>query len=411
MRIVIVGNGPAALSAVEAIREKDGECDIIILSAETARAYTPCFLAKYVAGTIDAADLALKCDDFYETYRVALVTGQAVTAVLPEDNVVVLQDGSRVPYDKLLLACGAEPVIPDGPDLAGEGVLFFRSLADAEGIRAAAVHSRHIVVLGSGFVAMEVAEALVESGASVSVIARRDRILRRIFDAEVAGMVEDHMSRNGVVFVKGRDMVGVERSGDTGKIVAVVLSDGEKLRCDMLVVGVGMRPNIRVVAGTSVATDHGILTDAAMRTSVPNIYAAGDVAESEIDGIRKANLIHPNAVAGGHVAGYNMAGGDQRMSAHLAEMNVLTVFERSFLAVGALEGEKVVRRVVGSGGLVKVFADGAGLIKGVELVGDVTRGGVYASLIARQVSLEAIPDLLEPSFNYGQTMGQAVGVS
>lgn len=410
MRIVIVGNGPAALSAVEAIRETDGTCDVTILSPEADRAYTPCFLAKYVAGKIDAGELALKCDDFYEAHRVELLTGQAVTAVVPEENVVVLEDGSKIGYDSLLLACGADPVMPDTPDLSGEGVFYFRSLSDAAKIRAQVERAHDVVVLGSGFVAMEIAEALAEPGVTVSVVARRDRILRRIFDAEVAGMVEDHMSRNGVRFVKQRDLVGVERA-EAGEIRAVVLSDGERLPCDMLVVGVGMRPNVGIVAGTSVAADRGILTDAAMRTSVPNIYAAGDVAEAEVDGVRKANLIHPNAVASGRIAGCNMVGVEQRMSAHLAEMNVLTVFGRSFLAVGALEGEKILRRAVGSEGLVKVFADEEGLIKGVELVGDVTRGGLYASLIARHVSVDAVPDLLATTFNYGQTLGQTVLVS
>jgi NAD(P)H-nitrite reductase large subunit len=411
MRIVIVGNGPAALSAVEAIREKDGACDITILSPEAERAYTPCFLAKYVAGKIDTSELALKCDDFYERHHVELLTGQAVTAVVPEENAVVLEDGSKVQYDRLLLACGADPVVPDTPDLSGEGIFVFRSFSDAARIRAEAERVRDVVVLGSGFVAMEIAEALAETGASVSVVARRDRILRRIFDAEVAGMVEEHMSRNGVRFVKGRDLVGVGRAGENGEIRAVVLSDGERLPCEMLVVGVGMRPNVGIVTGTSVAADRGILTDAAMRTSVPNIYAAGDVAEAEIDGVRKANLIHPNAVATGHVAGYNMVGVEQRMSAHLPDMNVLTVFGRSFLSAGSLEGEKILRRAVGSDGLVKVFADEEGLIKGVELVGDVTRGGLYASLIARQVSIDAVPEVLATTFNYGQTVGQTVRIS
>jgi NAD(P)H-nitrite reductase large subunit len=411
MRIVIVGNGPAALSAVEAIREQDGACDISILSPEVERAYTPCFLAKYVAGEIGTGELALKCDDFYERHHVELLTGRAVTAVVPEEDAVVLEDGSKVHYDRLLLACGADPVMPDTPDLSGEGVFAFRSFGDAARIRAEAERVRDVVVLGSGFIAMEIAEALAETGASVSVVARRDRILRRLFDAEVAGMVEDHMSRNGVRFVKRRDLVGVERSGETGEIRAVVLSDGERLPCDMLVVAVGMQPNVGIVAGTSVAADRGIITDDAMRTSVPNIYAAGDVAEAEIDGVRKTNLIHPHAAASGRVAGYNMVGVEQRMSAHLADMNVLTVFGRSFLSAGSLGGEKIVRRAVGSDGLVKVFADAEGLITGVQLVGDVTRGGLYTSLIARQISIDAVPGLLATNFNYGQTLGQTARIT
>jgi nitrite reductase (NADH) large subunit len=403
MRNVIVGNGPAALAAVEAIRETDATSEVTVISAEDARAYTPCFLAKYVAGSVEAGELALKRDDFYETYGVELLAGKAVAAVVPEENVVVLEDGTKVPYDKLLLACGAEPVEPDALDLSGPGVFYFRSLADATAIRAKAKGVRDVVVLGSGFVAMEIAEALAEIGATVSVVARTDHILRRVFDAEVADMVEDHMSRHDVRFIKCCNLVDVERD-ETGELCAALLTEGQRIPCEMLVVGIGMRPNDRMVAGTQIAVRNGILTDDAMRTSVGNIFAAGDVAEAEIGGVRKLNLIHPNAVASGRVAGANMAGRAQRMEAHLANMNVLTLFGRSFLGVGALEGEQVLRRGVGTDRLVKVFADADGLIKGVELVGDVTRGGLYASLVARGVHVDDVPDLLSPSFNYGQTV-------
>lgn len=406
MRIVIVGNGPAALAAVEAIRETDAACDITIVSDEDGCAYTPCFLGKFVAGTADAGKLALKCDDFYETNRVELLTGSAVASVEPEDGEIVLEDGTRIAYDRLLLACGAGPVVPDAPDLSGEDVYYFKSLTDAAAIRDRAKEVRDVVVLGSGFVAMEIAEALTEAGATVSLVARTDHILRRVFDPEVADMVQKHMALHDVRFLKCCDLVDVERD-EHGALTAAVLSDGAHVPCRMMVVAIGMRPNIDLVAGTQVACDRGILTDDAMRTSVPDVYAAGDVAQSDIGGVCKVNLIHPNAVVAGGVAGANMVGGDRRMPAHLPDMNVLTVFGRSFLAVGALEGEIVLRRTGAHGDLVKVFADADGLIKGVELVGDVTRGGLYASLIERGVHAEDVPGLLSPDFNYAETSGQA----
>lgn len=411
MRIVIVGNGPAALSAVEAIREKDGTSDISIVSGEACGPYTPCFLGKFVAGTAGAGQLALKPDDYYERYGVELLTGRAATKVLPEKHEVVLEDGTAIGYDRLLLAMGAAPVIPDIPGLSGEGVFYFKSLSDAEAIRKRAGRGCNAVVLGSGFVGAEIAEALSEAGCAVTLVARRDRILRRIFDAEVAGMVEAHMSAHGVRFAKRVELVDVERDSATGDLRAAVLSDGVRLPCDLLVVGVGMRPNVGILAGSSIAVGEGVLTDDAMRTSVPDVFAAGDVAEAEIAGLRKVNLIHPNAVASGAVAGAGMVGVQAHMSAHLPDMNVLTVFDRSFLAVGALEGAAVLRQATLPGSLVKVFVDERGLIKGVELVGDVTRGGLYGSLIARGVRADAVPDLLAPSFNYGVTSGMAACAS
>ena len=404
MRIVIVGNGPAALAAVEAIRETDTGSEITVLSGESERAYTPCFLAKYVAGKVEAEGLALKCDDFYEKMGVTLLTGKAVTSVVPEESSVMLEDGTKIGYDRLLLACGAEPVIPETPDLSGPGVFYFRSLADATAIRTMAKGVRDVIVLGSGFVAMEIAEALTEIGAKVSVVARTEHILRRIFDGEVADLVEERMAEGGVCFKKCCNLLEIERDAKGG-LQTAVLSSGERLPVQMLVVGVGMRANDRIVADTEIAVANGILTDAAMRTSMENIWAAGDVAEVEIGGVRKANLIHPNAVAGGRVAGCNMVGGTKSLESHITDMNVLTVFGRAFMAVGALEGENALRRGVGTDNLVKVFTDHDGRIIGVELVGDVTRGGLYASLVARGIHADEVPGLMTSSFNYGQTVG------
>jgi NAD(P)H-nitrite reductase large subunit len=256
---------------------------------------------------------------------------------------------------------------------------------------------------------MEIAEALTEIGVTVSMVARTEHILRRIFDAEVADMVEDHMSRHGVRFMKCCNLESLERD-DKGELVAAILSDGQRVPCEMLVVGIGMRANDRIVAGTQIAVGNGILTDDAMRTSAESIFAAGDVAEAEIGGVRKLNLIHPNAVASGRVAGCNIVGVERHMESHLADMNVLTVFGRAFMAVGALEGEQVMKRDMG-GDFVKVFADAEGVVKGVELAGDVSRGGLYASLIARGVSVDDVPNLMSPSFNYGQTVGPTALVS
>jgi phenylglyoxylate dehydrogenase epsilon subunit len=403
MRIVIVGNGPAAISAVQAIRETDGVCDITILTPEKERAYTPCFLGKFVAGKVDEDTLALTGDDFYEKHRVDLLCGSAVARVDVGKNAVELADGTEVGYDRLLLACGAAAVMPETPGLQGPGVAVFKSLGDAAEIRGLAESAHDAVVLGSGFVAVEIAEALVEAGVNVTMVARKQRILRRIFDAEVAGMIEEHLSANGVRIVKERDLVEVARAAD-GSIEAAVLSGGERLPCDLLVVAVGMRPNVQPAEGTAIAVDHGVLTDESMRTSVANVYAAGDVAEPEIGGVRKTNLIHPSAVATGRIAGRAMAGGDERMEAHLEDMNVLTLFGRSFLSAGALEGSRVLSRNVGRDGLIKVFVGDDGTVTGVELVGDVTRGGLYASLIRRRIPVDAVPGLLSPRFSYGETL-------
>jgi phenylglyoxylate dehydrogenase epsilon subunit len=404
MRHVIVGNGPAALSAVEALRRTDPACDITVVAGERARAYTPCFLSRFVSGEMAEESLALKCEDFYEKHRVTLLSGVAAAGVRPADNSLALADGKTLAYDRLLLACGATPLVPPVPGLAGAGVVSFKNFDDAVAIRALSALLGNVVVLGSGFVAVEIAEALVKLGMRVTMIARKECILRRIFDAEVAGLAEEHLARNGVRIVKQRELREVERFGQRRELTAVVLSRGERLPCDLLVVAVGMQPNLGSLGGTGIETARGVIVDDRMRTSVPNIFAAGDVAEIEIAGVRKVNLIHPNAVVTGRIAGSVMAGADARLEAHLDDMNVLTLFGLSFLSAGALTGGRVLERRHDARGLVKICAGDDGLVSGVQLVGNVTRGGLYRSLIRRRVPVAAIPDILSPRLNYGETL-------
>jgi NADPH-dependent 2,4-dienoyl-CoA reductase/sulfur reductase-like enzyme len=236
------------------------------------------------------------------------------------------------------------------------------------------------------------------------LVARKERILRRIFDAVVAGMAEERLSANGVRIVKQRELREVERFGMRRELTAVVLSHGERLPCDLLIVAVGMQPNLGVLAGTGIQAARGVLVDERMRTSEPNVFAAGDMAEIEIAGVRKTNLIHPNAVATGRIAGCVMAGADARLEAHLDDMNVLTLFGLPFLSAGALAGGEILERRQDSRGLVKLFAGDNGLVAGVQLVGDVTRGGLYRSLIQRRLPVASIPDILSPRFSYGATL-------
>jgi nitrite reductase (NADH) large subunit len=400
VRIVIVGNGPAAVSAVEAIRSVDAVSDILMLAGDSDRPYTPCFLGKYISGRIGIDELALRPGDFYERFRVDLRVGDKVTEVLPDEHKLLLASGERLAYDRLLIACGAESVVPDVPGIEGPGVVGMRGLADADEIRARLASVRHAVVLGSGFVALEAAEALVDAGVPVTVIARGDRVLRRLFDHQVARLVEERVVARGVRVLKERDLVAVERDAADCSVTGIVLSDGAVVECELLVLAVGMRANTAMVEGTAIELDRGILTDELMRTNLPDVWAAGDVAEPEIRGVRKMNLIHPNAVLTGKVAGLSIVGVERPMSSHFADMNVLTLFGTSYLSVGSLGGNEALSRTDASGDLLKVVVEDD-VVRGVQMVGNVSRGGLYAALIGRRLPEGVSVPLMSPDFNFG----------
>jgi NAD(P)H-nitrite reductase large subunit len=398
VRIVIAGNGPAAVSAIESIRQYDDETEIVVVSPECDRAYTPCFLGRYVTGRIELDDLYFRPEDFYDKQRVEVVR-DAVLSVAPAEHTVFLESGDSLSYDRLLLACGAGTVEPEVPGLKGPGVVGFRDLADAEKIRGLVVAGNRALVLGSGFVAMEAVEALAEVGMDVSVVVRTERILRRLFDAEVADAVETDVAGHGVTFLKNSDLARVERDADGG-LVAALMADGSRVECDLIVTAIGMRPNVSIVSGTDVEVGNGILTDHHMRTNVPDVWAAGDLAEPEIAGVRRVNLIHPNAILTGRVAGASMVGVHRPMSSHFRDMNVLTLFGKSYLSIGSIDSPQSLSRIDDDGGLVKVFLD-SNVVTGIQMMGDVTRGGIYAALIGRRLPEGVTERLMSPEFNFG----------
>jgi NADPH-dependent 2,4-dienoyl-CoA reductase/sulfur reductase-like enzyme len=144
------------------------------------------------------------------------------------------------------------------------------------------------------------------------------------------------------------------------------------------------------------------MVDGHMRTNIPNIFAAGDIAEIEIDGLKKVNPVHINAVKTGAVAGSNMAGIERTLPEHIEDMNLVTLFDMPFLSIGVQKGGRMLKRD-GKNGMVKIYRDDGGIISGVQMVRDVRRGGVYLSMMRRRVPVTEKMDILSPRFNYGMT--------
>ncbi|GBE01937.1 NADH-dependent phenylglyoxylate dehydrogenase subunit epsilon [bacterium BMS3Bbin06] len=403
MKTVIIGNGVAAVSAVEAIRKRDRNCEITVLSKEGEIAYTPCFLARYVSGEIGKDKLYMRESNFYDENQINTLFNVAVNEVNPGDNTVSLSDGRELVYDRLLLAAGSKPVVPQLPGIEGDGVFFFRTLPDAERIISAVREAEGVVVMGAGFIGLEIAEALSKTGHRVTVVEKEDRVLPRMLDGEVAGILEKHIKAEGINIITGRTIESVKRGGGKQRLEGVVLDKGESISCKVLIVSVGVRPNLEMIRNSSLKTGAGVMTDNRMRTNIPNIYAAGDIAEMEVYGVSRVNPVHINAVAGGEVAGCNMVGAEKVFESHLEDMNVVTLFGLPVLSLGIQKGDRVLKRA-DSRGIVKIYLGEDERIKGVQLIGDTIRGGIYLSLMRRGVPLSETYDILSSHFNYGSTI-------
>ncbi|MBC7340173.1 MAG: NAD(P)/FAD-dependent oxidoreductase [Firmicutes bacterium] len=332
MNYVVVGSSAAGLSAIHAIRKLDPCGNITVVDEESRPAYSRVLLTHYIAGRVAERDLFLVEEAFYRSYGVRTLLGVRATGLDPGRRQLYLADGRVLDYDSLLVATGARAVVPSWSRTGG--VTGLRTREDAVRIRNAALAGRRVVIVGGGPVGVKLACALLELGVTPTLLASSPRILSQVADREASLMLEQHLLRHGVRVRCGAE-VGEVAAGPRGT-EGVVLSDGSTVPCQLLVVCKGVEPRTELVAG-HLAVRRGVLVDNGMRTSVPGVYAAGDVAESPDiwgEGTR-VSAIWPHAVKQGKVAGTNMAGGRDLFPGVLPR-NAMDVLGMPFVSMGLL---------------------------------------------------------------------------
>lgn len=273
-RVVVVGGGPAAHRCVMEVRKLGFEGSLTMVTAESIPPYDRTLLSKdNLVG--DGAIATMAPPGAYEALDISVLLGREAVALHAEERKVELADGTCLDYDRLVLAVGGAPVLP--PALAAPGVLTMRVAEDVRAVRDALERSRHLVIIGAGFIGGEIAAAATAFGCAVTLIEACDVPLRDALGVDVGGLVADlHRSKG----VEVRCGVQAERViADGGESYRVVLADGAELRCDSVVVGVGMRPNTAWLRSSGIELDGAaIRTDAECRTSLPDVFAAGDCA-------------------------------------------------------------------------------------------------------------------------------------
>ncbi|MHC4248973.1 MAG: FAD-dependent oxidoreductase [Planctomycetota bacterium] len=273
---VIIGAGAAGSACAETLRREGFIGRIVMITAEAELPYDRPSLSKgYMNGTVGLEEVPLRHEGFYDERAIDVITRRRVTELDPRERVVTLDSGERIPFDKALVATGAAPRRLEIPGADLEGVFALRSMRDAIAIFEASRGIGRVAVVGAGFIGMEVAASLRKRGLGVDVIAPEQVPMLRTFGERVGRWIEALHERNGVRFHLGR--APVEIRGD-GRAREVVLGDGGRVECDMVVVGVGVRPAVEFLAGAGLVEKGAIPVNERLETRVPGIYAAGDVA-------------------------------------------------------------------------------------------------------------------------------------
>lgn len=343
-RYVIVGNGPAGLSAAETIRTHDATAEIRIISGEKHRFYSRPGLAYLLTGAIPEKSLFPRPDADYARAGIKRTVG-TVRRIHAGGRRIDLEDGEVLAYDRLLLAVGAKAVRPELPGIDLEGVVTLDNLDDTRHIVRLAKRARRACVVGGGITAIELAEGLAANDVETHYLMRGDRYWASVLDPRESALVEERLREDGIQIHCDVELAAV--IGQKGRVVAVETKTGDRLPCDMLAVAIGTQPRLALATQVGLQTGRGIWTDDRFQTNDPDIFAAGDAAEvlDASTGKRGVDSLWSVALEQGRIAGANMAGADQayRRPApfNVTKIGGVTTTLIGAVGTGAREGDLV----------------------------------------------------------------------
>lgn len=275
---VIVGASLAGAKAAETLRAEGFDGRLLLIGAEHERPYERPPLSKdYLRAEVGREKIFVHDASFYADQGIELRLGQAAVSISTATSELALDNGERLPYDRLLLATGAEPRRLSLPGAELDGILYLRSVEDSDALRQRLGRGGSVVVVGAGWIGGEVAASARQRGLDVTLLDPARVPLQRVLGAEVGAIYRDIHADQGVRMLLGTGIEAFE--GDTA-VERVRTSDGRELECDFVVVGVGVQPRTGLAAQAGIALDNGILVDAHLQTSAPNVFAAGDVANA-----------------------------------------------------------------------------------------------------------------------------------
>ncbi len=385
---VILGAGQAGAQAAHSLRQAGFSGRIVLIGDEPALPYQRPPLSKaYLQGALDADRLLLKPDAFYQLNNVDLRLGLRAASIDRRRCLVETSTGEAIPYDRLLLATGAPPRRLYCPGTELSGLHYLRTAADCEALRPVLAARRRIVIVGAGYIGLEVAASARKAGCEVVVLEAQSRVLARVAGPEISAFFEALHRAHGADLRLGAMLAGFE---GRGRIEAAVLASGERIACDAALIGIGAAPSVALAVEAGLAIDNGVATDEGARTSDPAIFAAGDCAShpSRIYGRRLRLESVPNAIEQAKVAGANMAGGAAVYDA--VPWFWSDQYDVKMQTAGVAEGADaaIVRGDPGSGRF-SVWSLGGGRLLAVDAVNDPAAFLAAKKIIAAKTPVDA----------------------
>ncbi len=382
MNYVIIGNSAAAVGCVEGIRSLDQTGKITVISSEPYHVYSRPLISYLIYGKTDEQRMKYRPDDFYEKNHVTALLGVTVTKVDYQTKQVVLDSGASVTFDKLLFATGSSAFVPPMPGLEEVPNKFtFMKLDDAKALRAAITKESRVLIIGAGLIGLKCAEGILSKVKTITVVDMAPRVLPSILDESGSAMMQKHIEEQGVQFMLGNSVAQFHKD-------KADLKNGETVEFDILVLAVGVRPNIKLAADMGCKVNKGILSNEHCATNLEGVYAAGDCSESHdiTDDQWRVLALWPNAYMQGETAGIDMAGGDKQYDKAIP-MNAIGFFGLHIITAGSYNGDAYIAETDGT---YKKLISKDNVLKGYILIGEVARAGIYTSLIRERTPLDTV---------------------
>jgi NAD(P)H-nitrite reductase large subunit len=391
-KYLIIGNSAAGVNAADAIRMNDNEGSIKIVSRERFMAYGRPLISYYLSGKVTPDNMYYRSESYYKLKNIeVLLNVEAKSADLKNKEVVTVK-GERIKYDKLLIATGSCPFIPyiKGLDMSKqENVFTFSAYEDAINLKKKITKKSKVVIAGAGLIGLKAAEGLFGQVESITIVDLADRIMASVLDKQAAGIVQAHIEQNNISFKLQTSICEIYGENNVSK---VVLSSNEFLDCDVLIIAVGVRPNIGIANVIGLKMKNGIIVNEYMQTSENDVYAAGDCIESLdlFSGDSKVFALWNSASNQGEAAGLNMAGVKTK-SPVVFSTNAISFFGLQLISAGVvntLTPNNIILDLAKSK-LFRLNILNDNLI-GFVLINCEQRAGIYTDLMSDKVKLSTL---------------------
>lgn len=415
---LIIGNSASGLAAARSIRKEDKNGRMVVITEEEYTNYSKPLITYYLAGKVSLENINFRDKDFYAKNRIDLITGEKVKTIDSDNSQLVTDSGDKIKYKKMLIASGGRPIIPririgssgmkarenifmDSSNYSGiKGVFTLTTLEDSIKIKDY-IEKKGIdraTILGGGLIGLKAAEAFLELGIKINIVELADRILAATFDSKASSIIENAIEARGSRIYKNTTID--EIFTDSGEISGYRLRDGRENSCNLLIIAIGVNPDLSFIDKDKIRADRGIKVNDRMQTSVENIYASGDVVES-FDLLLEENrniAIWPLAVRQGNVAGSNMSGREAHYSGGFF-MNSVEILGIPSISMGitninmaddnTVEVKKEFRPDRNTYRKI-VIKDNR--VIGLIMVGNIERAGIYSGLIKNRIDLSGVKE-------------------